>query len=78
MGVLEYLILVLRVIAGRSQGVSYETRDDAACLAVPAAAGPTYRACRAVEGTTSMAPDDTECRCGTCPTVRVRNDRHTP
>ena len=39
----------------------HETRDDATRLAAPAAAGPAYRACRTVEGTTSMAPDDTEC-----------------
>ena len=31
-------------------------RNDATRLAAPAAAGPTYRAYRAVEGTTSMAP----------------------
>ena len=34
----------------------HETRDDAARLAAPAAAGPTYRACRAVEGIACLAP----------------------
>ena len=58
MSVLEYLILVLRVIAGRSQGVSYETRDDAARLAAPAAAGPAHRARSTAEGNASLAPDD--------------------
>ena len=60
MSALEYLILVLRVIAGRSQGVSYETRDDATRLAAPAAAGPTYRARRTAEGIASLAPHDAE------------------
>ena len=56
MNVLEYLILVLRVIAGRSQGVSYETREDAERLADSAAAGPTIRARRAAEGIAGLAP----------------------
>ena len=36
----------------------YETRDDAARLAAPAAAGPTHRARSTAEGIASLAPDD--------------------
>ena len=64
MSALEYLILVLRVIAGRSQGVSHETRDDAARLAAPAAAEPAHRARSTAEGIASLAPDDAELQHG--------------
>ena len=64
MSVLGYLTLVLRVIAGRSQGVSYETRDDATRLAAPAAAGPTHRARSTAEGIARLTPDDAELQHG--------------
>ena len=36
----------------------YTTRDDAARLAAPAAAGPAHRARSTAEGIASLAPDD--------------------
>ena len=42
----------------------HETRDDAARLAAPAAAGPTHRARSTAEGIASLAPDDAELQHG--------------
>ena len=56
--------MALGTDSGQNTALPYETRDDAARLAAPAAAGPAHRACSTAEGIASLAPDDAELQHG--------------